>query len=137
VVNAAQEPQPRVSRDGFADAQEWLVTRIQQHNGAAFVMTTTPVTDAFRADLEPAQRQRQLAIYDEYNRIIRAVAAQHDAYLLDMQATLGNEAHSELGSLLATDGVHLTAAGERLVALSMLQALEASGLPNSEAYRRR
>jgi len=137
VVNAAQEPEPRVSRDGFTTAQERLVTRIQHHNGAAFVMTTTPVTDAFRADLEPAQRQRQLAIYDEYNRIIRTVAAQHDAYLVDMQAILGNEAHSELGSLLAADGVHWTAAGERLVALSMLQALEASGLPNSEAYRRR
>jgi lysophospholipase L1-like esterase len=130
-VNSAQEPEPRVSRDGFTTAQERLVTRIQQHKGAAFVMTTTPVTDVFRADLEPAQRQRQLAIYDEYNRIIRTVATQHGAYLVDMQAILGNEAPSELGSLLAADGVHLTAAGERLVALTMLQSLEASGLIDS------
>ncbi len=131
VMNAAQEPQPRVSRDGFADAQEQLVTQIQRHGGAAFVMTTTPVTDAFNTDLEPAQRQRQLAVYDEYNRIIRAVAAQHGVYLVDMQAILGHDAHTELGSLLAADGVHLTAAGQHLVARSMLQALEASGLIDS------
>lgn len=137
VVNTGQDPQPRVSRDGFAIAQERLVTRIQQHSSAAFVMTTTPVTDAFRADLEPAQRQRQLSLYDEYNCIIRAVAAQHGAYLVDIQAILGNKAPSELGSLLVADGVHLTAAGERLVALSMLQALEASGLPGSAPYQRR
>jgi lysophospholipase L1-like esterase len=130
-VSVAQDPQPRVSRDGFADAQEQLVTRIQEHGTAALVMTITPVTDAFSTDLGPAQRQRQLAIYDDYNRIIRAVAMQHGAFLVDMQAIWGNEAHSELPSLLAADGVHWTAAGERLVALSTLQALEASGLIQS------
>jgi lysophospholipase L1-like esterase len=126
-VSAAQELQPRVSHDVFADAQERLVARTQQH-GAALVMATTPVTEACCADLELAQRQRQLAIYDEYNHIVRSIAAQHGAHLVDIQAIFGNEAHSEWPSLLAADGVHWTAAGQRLVALSTLQALEASGL---------
>ena len=128
VVNMAQEPQPRVSRDGFATAQEQLVARIYQHGSAAFVLTTTPVTDAFRADLEPEQRQAQLAAYDEYNRVIRTAAAQHGAYLVDIQAILSHEVRSDPGALLAADGVHLTAAGQRRVALTVLQALEASGL---------
>jgi len=137
VVDAAQEPQPRVSRQGFADAQERLVTRIQRHSATAFVLTITPVTDAFRAELEPALRQRQLAIYDEYSHIIRAVVAQRGAYLVDVQGILGNEAPSELRTLLAADGGHLAAAGERRVALSILEALEASGLPGSAVYQRR
>jgi lysophospholipase L1-like esterase len=130
VVDATQELQPRVSHDGFANAQERLATRIQQH-AAALVMATTPVTDACCADLEQAQRQRQMAVYDEYNRVIRAVSTQHGAYLADMQAIFGNEAHSEMPPLLAADGVHWTAAGERLVAQSVLEALEAGGLIDS------
>ena len=130
-MDATQELQPRVSRDGFADAQEQLLTRIQQHGGTAFVQTGPPVSDAFGTDLEPAQRQQQLAIYNDYNRVIRAVAAQHGAYLVDMQTIMGAKAQAELGSLLAADGVHLTAAGQRLVAASVLQALEDSGLLDS------
>lgn len=134
-IDATQELQPRVSRDGFADAQEQLVTRTQQHGGTAFVMTGPPVADAFGTDLEPAQRERQLVIYNDYNQIIRTVAAQHGAYLVDMQTIMGNKARAEGGSLLAADGVHLTAAGERLVAESTLHALEASGLIDSVIAR--
>jgi len=131
-LDTAQEPQPRVSRDGFVTTQEQLVRCIRHHgSAAAFVMTITPVSDAFRTDLEPEQRQAQLALYEEYNRIIHTVAEKHGANLVDMQTIMGTEAHSDLGSLLAADGVHWTAAGQRLVALSALQALEASGLIGS------
>ena len=135
-VNAAQDLRPRVSHDGFAYAQEQLVTRIQHQGAAAFVLAITPVTAAFSTDLEPAQRQLQLAIYDDYNRIIHATAVQHGAYLVDMQTIMGSRAQADLISLLAEDGVHLTAAGHRLVALSTLQALEASGLIESYLARR-
>jgi lysophospholipase L1-like esterase len=136
VADMTQELQTRVSHDGFALAQEQLATRIQQHRGTTLVMSTTPVTEACCADLEPSQRQRQMAIYDEYNRIVRSVSAEHQAYLVDIQAVFGNEAHSQPGPLLATDGVHWTAAGQRMVALNVLQTLEASRVIDSDIASR-
>jgi len=132
------EPKPRVSRRGFEIAQECLALRIQRNDCAAlFLMTTTPVTEAFRSELGPVDRHRQLAIYDEYNRVIRDVATKHGAYLLDLWTIFTNHMQTESPSLVAEDGVHLTAAGERLVALSILRALEESGLPGSDLYQRR
>ncbi len=130
-------PQPRVSREGFVMAQERLVKGIKE-NGceAVFLMTATPVMEVFAAQLGPAWQQRQLALYDEYNDILRQIAADYGAYVLDLYAIFTNH-REELPLLLAEDGVHLTATGERLVALSALQALEACGLPGSEGYRRR
>lgn len=131
------EPQPRVSREGFVMAQERLVEGIKK-NGcqSVFLMTATPVTEAFAAQLGLAWEQRQLALYDEYNDVIREIAAKHGVYLLDLHAIFANH-EAELPLLLAEDGVHLTAEGERLVAQSALQALEETGLPGSEGYRRR
>jgi lysophospholipase L1-like esterase len=100
-------------------------------------MTTTPVAEAFHAERGPAARQRQSAIYDEYNCVIRDVATKHGAYLLDLWGIFTNHTQTELAPLLAEDGVHLTAAGERLVALSILQALEESGLPGSDPHQGR
>lgn len=136
-VPAGGEPQPRVSREGFVMAQERLVAGIKK-NGcqAVFFMTATPVTERFAGQLGPAWQQRQLSLYDEYNHMIRETAAKHGVYLLDLHAIFANH-EAELPLLLAEDGVHLTAAGERLVAQSALQALEACGLPGSERYRRR
>lgn len=125
-------PQPRVSRKGFAIAQERLVEGIKKNGCTAlFLMTTTPVTETFDAHLGPARHQRQLSIYDEYNHIIRETAAKHGVYLLDLRTIFSNYS-AEQSALLAEDGVHLTAGGERLVAQSVLQALEENGLLGSE-----
>jgi lysophospholipase L1-like esterase len=138
VISKEGEPKPRVSQRGFEIAQEHLATRIQRDGWTTlFLMTTTPVAEAFHSDGGPAQHERQLAIYDEYNRVIREVATKHSAYLLDLREIFADYRQTELSSLLAEDGVHLTAAGERLVALSTLQALEESGLPGSDPYQRR
>nr|MBC7245494.1 hypothetical protein [Chloroflexota bacterium] len=127
-VRMEGEPQPRVSREGFAIAQERLIEGIKQNGCTAlFLMTTTPVTEAFDAYLDAVQHQRQLSIYEEYNRIIRETAAKHGVCLLDLHSIFSNYQSEQL-SLLAEDGVHLTAAGERLVAQSVLQALEENGL---------
>ncbi|MBC7232801.1 MAG: SGNH/GDSL hydrolase family protein [Chloroflexi bacterium] len=130
-------PQPRVSREGFAMAQERMIEGIRE-NGcqAVFFMTATPVTEVFAAQLGPAWRQQQLSLYEEYNDLIRRIAAHHGVHLLDLHRIFASR-QAELPSLLAEDGVHLTAAGERLVAQSALQALESCGLPGSERYRRR
>ncbi len=133
-VSREGQPTPRVSRRGFEIAQTQLASQIR-NNGfpSLFVMTTTPVTAAFRADLDSTNRQRQLALYDEYNRVIREVADRHGAHLLDLWAIFMDRAQTELNSLVFEDGVHLTAAGEELVAASILQALEENGLPGSHA----
>jgi len=137
-VSRNGESQPRVSRRVFERVHQLLAARIQGDGHAALVfMTTTPVTEAFRAELQPSQRQRQLAIYDEYNQILRDLAAQQGTHLLDVNQVFANHAHAQLPELLAEDGVHLTRAGNELMALSTLQALEEAGLPGSEPYQRR
>jgi lysophospholipase L1-like esterase len=105
----------------------------------------TPVTEAFQVDLGLAQ-PRQWALYDQYNDLIRDVAAKNGAYLLDLHAIFEghgpanpatDQKRDRYSLLLTEDGVHLTAAGERLVAVSVLQALEDAGLPGSDPYQRR
>jgi lysophospholipase L1-like esterase len=145
-INTEAEPQPRVSHGGFVMALEQLLDGIRGHGGAAvFLATMTPVAEAFQADLGPAQA-RQWAVYDEYNGVIRDVAAKDGAYLLDLNAIFENQASTNpasgqrrdrYSSLLTEDGVHLTPAGERLVAACVLQALEDAGLPGSDPYQRR
>jgi lysophospholipase L1-like esterase len=145
-ISTEGEPEARVSRDGFAMALERLLDQIQgQGCAAVFLATMTPVTEAFQTDLGPAQ-PRQWATYDEYNGVIRDVAAKHEAYLLDLHAIFENQMpanpvsrqrRDRCSSLLTEDGVHLTAGGERLVAVSVLQALEDAGLPGSDPYQRR
>jgi lysophospholipase L1-like esterase len=138
VVELDGEPQPRVSRNGFEIALDLLATRVQG-NGcqALYMMTTTPVTDAFRPELGSDTRQRQLQLQAEYNEVVREVAARRGAKLLDLNAIFAAQQPLRQDALLSTDGVHLTAAGERLVAQSVMQVLEQSGLPGSEPYQRR
>jgi len=134
-VRTECEPQPRVSRQGFEIAQERLAARIQKNGCAAlFLMTTTPVTEAFNSELGPIQYKRQVATYDEYNRVVRDVMAKRGSCLVDLHAIFTCHTQTEPASLLTKDGVHLTPAGERLVAMSALQALEQGGLPGSDPY---
>ncbi len=138
VVEMGAGLQPRVSRRGFEIAQNLLAARVQG-NGcqALYLMTTTPVSDAFRRELQGETRQRQLEIHEEYNAVVREVAARHGAYLLDLYSIFAAQEPVRQDALLSADGVHLTAAGERLVAQSVMRLLEQSGLPGSEAYQRR
>jgi lysophospholipase L1-like esterase len=137
-ISTEGEPQPRVSREGFAMAQERLLEQIRSHGSATvFLATATPVTEAFQVDLGPAQPQ-QWAIYGEYNDVTRDVAVRGGAYLVNLSGIFA--AQEPLGQaevLISADGVHLTAAGEHLVAHSVMRALEQSGLPGSEPYQRR
>jgi len=138
-VKASRKGQrePRVSRRGFEVAQQRLAAWIQGDGCAGlFLMTTTPVTEAFRPELGSEDRRRQLSTYDDYNQVVRDIAARRGAQLVDLSAIFANHTHAQPDVLLADDGVHLTAAGEQLVAVSVLQALEASGLPGSAPYYR-
>ncbi|HUT16426.1 MAG TPA: SGNH/GDSL hydrolase family protein [Anaerolineae bacterium] len=118
-------PQPRVSRQGFEIAQRRLASRIRSSDHATLLlMTTTPVTEAFTDGQGPAQYRRQLAVYGEYNQVVKDVAAQHGACVIDLYNAFTGRPQSELASLLAEDGVHLTAEGEHLVATNVWQALQ-------------
>jgi len=123
------EPRPRVSRRGFQIALERLAASVRGHGATLFLLTTTPTTEAFNAQWEPARRQRQAVIYDEYERVIKDVATKSGGRLLDIHAIFAQRSPAGLASLVAADGVHLTQAGERLLAESVLQALEESDLP--------
>jgi len=132
------EPQQRVSRRGFEIAQRRLVNSIHTSGFAPLLlMTTTPVTKAFNPEWGAAQHKRQLAIYDEYNDIIRDVAAQHGAHVVDIHGAFSHRSSGELASLLAEDGVHLTAEGEHLVAVHVGQALEEMGPSGIHPNQRR
>jgi lysophospholipase L1-like esterase len=145
-IDTQREPQPRVSPAGFVAAQERLMEGIRRQGcDAVFLATATPVTEAFQTDLGPAQ-PRQWAVYDQYNDVIRDVAVRDGAQLVDLHAIFENHAPADpaaqkrgerYSSLLTEDGVHLTAAGESLVAISVFKALEDAGLPGSGPYQRR
>jgi len=138
VAELSGAPQPRVSRGGFEAAQDLLAERIRGNGSQAlYLMTTTPVSDAFRPELEGETRQQQLNIHEEYNDVVRQVATRHGAYLLDLHGIFVAQEPLRQDALLSADGVHLTAEGERLVAQSVMQLLEQSGLPGSEPYQRR
>jgi lysophospholipase L1-like esterase len=138
VPQTDSELQPRVSRRGFEVAQNLLATRIKRDGSQTlYMMTTTPVTDAFRPELDNETRQWQLRIHAEYNDIVREVATRHGAYLLDLTGIFAVQEPLRRDALVSADGVHLTAAGERLVAQSVMQVLEQHGLPGSEPYQRR
>ena len=138
VLQTDTELQPRVSRRGFEIAQNLLATRIKRDGcQTLYMMTTTPVTDAFRPELDGETRQRQLRIHAEYNDVVRAVATKHGACLLDLAGIFAVQQPLWRDTLVSADGVHLTAAGERLVAQSVMRTLEQSGVPGSEPYQRR
>ena len=131
-------PQPRVSRQGFEIAQRRLASRIRSSDHATLLlMTTTPVTEAFNDDQGPAHYQRQLAVYGEYNQVVRDVAAQHSACVVDLHNAFTDRPQADLASLLAEDGVHLTAEGEHLVAVRVRQTLNEMGLPGISPNQRR
>ena len=125
-VDAA--PAPRVSSRGFRMAHKRLIDALQRSGAEVMVLTPTPVMESPGLGPTALERQRQLAIYEDYSEIIRDIAAQCGTYLLDARTAFGQLSEADLTPLLAADGVHLTSAGQRLLAESVYQALENSAL---------
>jgi lysophospholipase L1-like esterase len=117
-------PLPRVSPRGFRIALQQLIARIQRAGAAVVVLTTTPVGEAFSVKSEAIDHQQQLAVYTDYNQIIRDVTRNCKAHLLDVHTALAKSASADLKALLAPDGVHLSVTGERWLAEGIMQALE-------------
>jgi lysophospholipase L1-like esterase len=120
-------PEPRVSRRGFRIALSRLIAALRRTGAAVIVLTPTPVMESPGLGVTALERQHQLAVYEDYGQIIGDIAAETATYLLDVRAVFGKHSVSEVTLLLAPDGVHLTAAGQRFLAESIHQALENGG----------
>ncbi len=133
-VSTVGPPNPRVSHEGFALTQQRLAQRIQASGCRTVLLATmTPVSGAFHAELGPDWQQLQLEIYKAYNGLIRNAADGNGAQVVDLEQAFADPVR--LGPLLMSDGVHLTADGERLVAQTVVQTLEDTGLPRSGPYQ--
>jgi hypothetical protein len=129
------ESQPRVSVEGFVLAQRLLVGRLQAAGCAVFLMTTTLSRSSF--PVGAGSFEQQMAIYQDYDRIIREVAAASSSSLIDLQLLLKDQTPGQADPLIAPDAVHLTTAGHRAVAAMVLSSLEQSGLLHSNPDLRR
>ncbi len=72
-----------------------------------------------------------MALYGEYNDIVRGVAREENVRLIDVEALFQGRAEQELYPLYAADGVHLTAAGQELLARAAHTALGCRSGPNA------
>jgi lysophospholipase L1-like esterase len=102
-----------------------MATRVQQGGCPTVLMlTTTPVVATAEAELDAQRFERQAELYAEYNRIIAQAAAGTGSRLVDVHALFEQRGSQGLAPLLAGDGVHLTPAGERLLAEFVSHALD-------------
>jgi lysophospholipase L1-like esterase len=94
---------PRVRADIFERALRDLVSRVQRDGARAWLVSLTPVSPQ---KVSPTQRQA----YADYNHLVRKVAHQSGAALLDLRD--GRDVPFVPERMWADDGVHLTAFGQ-------------------------
>ncbi len=121
------EPAPRVSPPAFRAALTAMVRRIQRATASqVFLLTTHPVRPTFLED--EGWRQKQEAMLRHYNAIVRSVAGQTGVGLIDIEQKLRL---IRWENLLDTDGVHLTAQGQAVLADMITDALITTGAIDS------
>jgi lysophospholipase L1-like esterase len=126
VFETEGDARPRVSHRGFEFALTGLIEAVRKGGcSAILLLTTTPVSQGFVEQLEPEWRARQLGVYAEYNQLARAAAIRYGVPLVDLYADFES---ADLPLLLAPDGIHLTAEGERRVAMRVQEAIVQNGL---------
>jgi lysophospholipase L1-like esterase len=69
-----------------------------------------------------------LAEHRDYNQIVREVAREESAHLLDLEAELGRLPNQELESIFRLDGIHFTPLGAERVAAEVAAFLALEGL---------
>jgi len=108
---------PRTSARAFEIALTEIARKCQQCGAEVVFLTTTRVSK----HMYPRASQR-LRTLEAYNEIIRQVAARQRTHVIDLYRLLENRDDWE--QMLANDGVHLTAAGQRMVADLVQCAIE-------------
>lgn len=115
----ANRPQPRVSEAAFVRALAEMVETVRRSGAVPILLTTTPLGQDFRPDVDEHTRQRLRASCRRYNALIRQVAQSTETYLVDVDAEL------QLAPAdMASDGVHLAPDGYKKLALYLLSKLE-------------
>lgn len=121
------EPAPRISPPAFRAALTSMVRRLQRATSSQiFLLTTHPVRPTFLED--EGWRQKQEDILRHYNAIVRSVAGQTGVGLIDIEQLL-QLIHWE--DILDSDGVHLTAQGQAVLADIISDALITVGALDS------
>jgi lysophospholipase L1-like esterase len=111
--------EPRVSEEAFVRALLAMVRQVKRHRAALIFLTTTPVAPGFRPELDAVSREQLRQSCARYNALIRQVARQTGAGLVDVYANL------QLASGdWREDGVHLTSSGYRTLAGFLVLHLE-------------
>lgn len=119
-----REPKPRVRPKLFVAALREMVRRARREGARAYLLPMRPAPDQ---RLSPLQQQW----YAQYNELIRKVARREGAELVD-ERKLGLPPFSP-ETMLAEDGVHLTASGQEWLAMSLYLYLLAREHWGSEA----
>ena len=117
--------QPRVGLERFTAALKRMI-RIARRAGVPhiYLVTMTPVDQRAHLYWPPELWAQQLALYHQYERRIRDMAAALNVGLVDVRAGF---ARNDLAPLLTDDGIHLTAAGQERLAEIVLTTLERDG----------
>ena len=69
-------------------------------------------------------------LHEAYAQVVRDVAAEEDALIVDLHAEFKQISTEELGKLFKTDGIHLMPEGDRKIAEIIYNYLEEQGLVN-------
>lgn len=121
--NDALNPGASVALDDYAANMAWMVDQALAHGIVPVVATVLHVdTDRLRAQHqtnEPAEAPNDLI--DRYNRALLTVARERQVAVADFAQAL--DAAGGPTPALSTDGLHLTAAGNRLLAQTFFQVM--------------
>lgn len=116
---SGKESEPRLSPAAFAACLREVVRQVRRAGAEVMLCTMTPIAPGAFADWQPEARQRQRALYEAYNLLIRSVALETRAALFEAWCLFPAEERS----LWMEDGIHLTARGQRLLAEGLAGAV--------------
>ncbi len=109
-----REPSPRVRPHLFSAGLRWLVRQSRRQGTEPHLVSLLPVD-------EEALTPDQVRAYRVYDDMIRAAARRTGTALVDLQRAAMDSDWST--SMLASDGIHLTVAGQRWLAEAVLEHL--------------
>ena len=116
-ADPVREPLPRTSADAFEIALTQIVRRCSKQGADVLLLTTTPLSNRVFAKASAVLRT-----LDDHNNVTRRVATRQQARLVDLYLTL--QGRDDWPRMLVGDGVHLRAAGQQIVAESILRVAE-------------
>jgi len=120
--NDALNPGAFVALDDYAANMAWMIDQALAHGIIPIVATVLHVdTSRLRAQHQTSGAEEPNDLIDRYNRALLAVAREKQVTVADFAQAL--DAAGGPTPEMSTDGLHLTAAGNRLLAQTLFQAM--------------